>query len=122
MEIECPPQALAVWLKGDFIQVRFPDRQLVEIPYNELGRLLNLMRTREHVANTSKDWRIGQPGCPDQYGIDDSLRERADRQFDETNRQRDERRKAEARKKVELKVKRRVELEEAERILAEAGL
>src|SRR6266576_3722884 len=71
MEIDCPAHAIAIWLEGDNIAVRFPDRQRIDIPQN-LTMLLNILRPRARAAEVaSRDhMRVGNKAAPVQYDID----------------------------------------------------
>lgn len=71
MEIDCPAQAVAIWLEGDEIAVRFPDRQRVNIPAN-LTMLLNILKPRARAAAIeSRDhMRPGTKAAPVQYDIE----------------------------------------------------
>ncbi len=71
MEIDCPPYAIAIWLEGDEIAIRFPDRQRVNIPVN-VTMLVNILKPRCDAALAcSRDhMRPGTNAAPVQYDID----------------------------------------------------
>ncbi len=71
MDIDCPAHAIAIWLEGDDIAIRFPDRQLVTIPQN-FTMLLNILKPRARAAevNGRDHMRVGHEAAPVQYDID----------------------------------------------------
>lgn len=75
MEIDCPPQAVAVWLEPDSLHVRFPDRQLIKIPAGEPQRLIVMLQglLRERARATVRT--VGTTAAPVQYDIDEVARQ-----------------------------------------------
>jgi hypothetical protein len=68
MDIDAPPQAIAVWLEGDNIMVRFPDRQLVTM--TSLAQLMITLKHRESSATKKRPMTVGTLAAPVQYDID----------------------------------------------------
>lgn len=62
-----PTHAVSIWIEGDNLMVRFPDQQLIPIPANEPGRLINILRLR---ASAKRRPSIGAPGCPVAHDIE----------------------------------------------------
>jgi hypothetical protein len=68
ISIDAPSHAVAIWLEGDKIMVRFPDRQLVMY-----DSPIQLMLTLQHRADSIKRKRpmtVGTEAAPVQYDID----------------------------------------------------
>lgn len=68
MEIDAPEQAVAIWLEGDNIFCRFPDRQLVT--FDNTLQLMNTLKHRERMARRRQRMAVGTNGAPVQYDID----------------------------------------------------
>lgn len=72
MNIEAPDDCIAIWMRADIVYIRFPDRQLIEIPSTQIGRLVSILRARENQA-----LKVAMPGAPTQWQMDQSDYDRA---------------------------------------------
>jgi hypothetical protein len=66
MEIDAPTHCIAVWIEGDNIMVRYPDRQLVNI--KSPVQLMDLLMQRYRDRNGRMT--VGTKAAPVQYDID----------------------------------------------------
>lgn len=66
MEIDAPGHAIAVWIEGDNIMVRLPDRQLLQM--QSPIQLMNLLMQRDQDRN--RRMTVGTKAAPVQYDID----------------------------------------------------
>ena len=126
MEIECPPQAIAIWIIADEIHIRFPDRQLITIPATQPGRLINLLRTREHWALEGRRPSVGTKAAPVQWDIEQETNAKvwleAINKSGAELRARDVEREEREKRRLDKKATARREREEAEKFLADIGL
>lgn len=78
MEIDAPSHAVGLWIEGDAFVVRFPDRQLIKIPFQDASgepysgsqRLVQMLRQRESMGTKGQKTTVGTLGAPVQYDID----------------------------------------------------
>lgn len=68
MEIDAPSHAVAVWLEGDAIMVRFPDRQVVAM--QSPIQLMIVLKHREDATKRRRPMTVGTEAAPVQYDID----------------------------------------------------
>lgn len=80
MEIECPDRAVAVWTEGEMLCIRFPDRQLIEIPAMEPLRLINVLRMREQAELKREKMTVATPAAPTQLMVFDAYKEAVNKQ------------------------------------------
>lgn len=66
MEIDAPTHCIAVWIEGDNIMVRLPDRQLLTM--QSPIQLMNLLTTR--AKSRHERMTVGTKAAPVQYDID----------------------------------------------------
>jgi hypothetical protein len=125
MEIEAPPEAVAIWLAGDQWLVRIPDGQLLEIPAGASQRLQTVLVARVRHARRPQDKLLHQ-AFPTQE-ILDAWREKNDAAFvaetwEERVRNAGARQRAAEEKRHEKVARKRQRLAEAETLLKEINL
>lgn len=64
MDVEMPAYGVGLWVEGDTLMLRFPDRQLVPIPVSEFGRIINVLRVRWEYAQRGARMGIGTTAAP----------------------------------------------------------
>lgn len=80
MEIDCPDRAVAVWTEGETLCIRFPDRQLIEIPSLEPMRLITILRAREQAELNKSRMTVATPAAPTQLMVFDAYKEAVNKQ------------------------------------------
>lgn len=118
MEIDCPAHAIAIWLEGDTITVRFPDRQLVT--FETMGQVALTIRHRRDAALAHSRPTVGTRAAPVQYDID-KIAEAMKQSNGKSPEQIEERRIRERRRLLRVDAK-RMALKEANALLSIAGL
>lgn len=59
-----PLYGVGLWIEGDTLMLRFPDRQLVPIPVSEFPRIINVLRVRYEYAQRGARMGIGTTAAP----------------------------------------------------------
>lgn len=118
MEIDCPSHAIAIWLEGDTITVRFPDRQCVT--FETMGQVLLTLRHRRDAALAREKPTVGTRAAPVQYDID-AIAEAMKRPNGKSPEQIEDAKARERRRLLRIDAK-RMALKEANELLAIAGL
>ena len=70
MDIDMPEYGVGIWIEGDQLVLRFPDRQLVRVPTSEFARVINVLRTRWEYAKRKERMTIGTTAAPVQHDWD----------------------------------------------------
>lgn len=70
MDIDMPEYGIGLWIEGDNLVLRFPDRQLVTVPAVEFPRVINVLRTRWEYAKRRERMTIGTTAAPVQHDWD----------------------------------------------------
>ena len=116
MEIECPSHAIALWIEGDNLMIRFPDRQLVPIPATEFKRLETVLRARAEFARRKMRPSVATEAAPVAYDLEEAtIKRRAAEERADAARAKKRDKRAKAAEKVKTLV-------EAEELLTLVGL
>lgn len=129
MEIDMPDYGIGIWIEGDDLVLRFPDRQLVKVPVAEFPRVINVLRTRWEYAQRQERMGIGTTAAPVQHDWD-LVREHLSRaDVEAAKAEKDAKRCAQAqaraqreRRRIEKKVAKRDADKAAHNLLTSLGL